>query len=364
MAETTPDRPSGIDINQLLQAMVDKNASDLHITLNAPPELRIDGLLWPLKVAPLTASESQRLCYSMLNDAQKARFEDRNELDLSFEWRGLARFRANFFRQRGAVAGAIRLIPNRIMSFEELGLPSVVHGLVDKPRGLILVTGPTGSGKSTTLATMIDAINQRRRCHIVTIEDPIEYVHRHKNSLVNQREIGQDTDNFRDALRYVMRQDPDVVLIGEVRDTETMETVLRLSETGHLVLTTLHTNSAVQTIHRIMDLFPSEHQDRVKTQLSFVLEGILSQQLLPRMDGRGRALALEVMVPTPAIRNLIREGKAHQMYSQMQMGQTKHAMQTLNQALHRLWRDRIVTRDEALSKASDVEELLGMMGQN
>ncbi|MBM4395987.1 MAG: PilT/PilU family type 4a pilus ATPase [Deltaproteobacteria bacterium] len=354
---------AGLDIHQLLQAMVDKNASDLHITVGTPPQLRIDGSLYPVKIPPLRPQDTQRLCYSVLTELQKKKFEERNEIDMSFQWKGISRFRANFYRQRGAVAGALRQIPTRIMSFEELSLPSVVHTLVDKPRGLILVTGATGSGKSTTLASMIDTINQRRRGHIITIEDPIEFVHQHKNCVVNQREVGSDTLNFEDALRYVMRQDPDVVLVGEIRDTETMETALRLSETGHLVLSTLHTNSTVQTINRVMDLFPPEQQDRVRTQFSFVIEGILCQQLLPRMDGKGRVLALEILVPTPAIRNLIREGKNHQIYSQMQVGQAKFGMQTLNQALFRLWQARLASRDEVLVRSGDPDELISMMTQ-
>ena len=360
---TTAERVlAGLDIHQLLQAMVDKGASDLHLTVGTPPQLRIDGALYPVKVPPLRPQDTQRLCYSVLTEAQKKKFEERNEIDLSFQWKGVSRFRANFFKQRGSVAGALRQIPSRIMTFEELGLPPVVHQLVDRPRGLILVTGPTGSGKSTTLASMVDTINQRRRGHIITIEDPIEFVHQHKSCIVNQREVGSDTLTFADALRYVMRQDPDVVLVGEIRDTETMETALRLSETGHLVLSTLHTNSAVQTIVRVMDLFPPEQQERVRTQFAFVIEGILCQQLLPRMDGKGRALALEILIPTPAVRNLIREGKTHQIYSQMQVGQGKFGMQTLNQSLFRLWQNRVISRDEALMRSGDPEELLNMMG--
>ena len=352
-----------VELEHLLQLMVDKGASDLHLTAYSPPVLRIHGSLYPVKMPPLTPPDVQRLCYSVLTETQKKKFEEFNEIDLSFQWKGMSRFRANFFRQRGCVAGAIRQIPNRIMTFEELGLPPIVHQLIDKPRGLILVTGPTGSGKSTTLASMVDAINQRRRGHIITIEDPIEYVHQHKNCIVNQREVGSDTQSFKDALRYVMRQDPDVVLVGEIRDLETMETALRLSETGHLVLSTLHTNSAAQTIHRIMDLFPSDQQERVRTQLSFVLEGILCQQLLPRLDGRGRVLAVECLVPNAAVRNLIREGKIHQIYSQMQMGQAKFGMQTMNQALFKLWQQRLITKDEALARAGDLEELVQMIAQ-
>jgi twitching motility protein PilT len=300
----------------------------------------------------------------VLTETQKKKFEEINEIDLSFQWRNVSRFRANFFRQRGSVAGAIRQIPSRILTFEEIGLPSVIHSLVDRPRGLILVTGPTGSGKSTTLASMIDVINGRRRGHIITVEDPIEYLHRHKNCIVNQREVGSDTVGFDEALRYIMRQDPDVVLVGEIRDMESMETSLRLSETGHLVLSTLHTNSTVQTIHRVMDLFPADQQERVRAQFSFVIEGILCQQLLPRADGKGRVLALEILIPNPAIRNLIREGKIHQIYSQMQMGQAKFGMQTMNQCLLRLLKDRLITREEAVSRAGDLDEFMQMLTQN
>jgi len=358
---TSEYKQAEFDIHQLLEVMVEKGASDLHLTAGSPPQIRIDGSLYPLKVPPLKPTDVQRLSYSVLTETQMKRFEEKKEIDLSFQWKGQSRFRANFFRQRGSVAGAIRQIPTHIMSFEELGLPSTIHQLVDKPRGLILVTGPTGSGKSTTLAAMVDAINQRRRGHIITIEDPIEYLHNHKNSIVNQREVGGDTDTFHDALRYVMRQDPDIVLVGEIRDLETMETALRLSETGHLVMSTLHTNNAAQTIHRVMDLFAGDQQDRVRTQLSFVLAGILSQQLMPRMDGKGRIVAIEFLVPNPAIRNLIRDGKVHQIYSQMQMGQTKFGMQTMNQSLFKLWRDRIISREEAMARAGDLEELEQMM---
>ncbi len=355
---------SNLDIHQLLQVMVEKNASDLHLTVGSPPQLRVDGLLYPVKVPPLSPADTQRLCYGVLTDAQRKKFEEFNEIDLSFQWRGVSRFRANFFIQRGSVAGALRQIPSRILSFQEIGLPPVVSQMVERPRGLILVTGPTGSGKSTTLASMVDVINTKRRGHIITIEDPIEYLHQHKNCIVNQREVGSDTEGFAQALRYVMRQDPDVVLVGEIRDTETMETALRLSETGHLVMSTLHTNSTVQTLHRAIDLFPADQQDRVRTQLSFVLEGIICQQLLPRADGRGRILAIELMVPNPAIRNLIREGKSHQLYSQMQMGQSKFGMQTMNQHLLKLLRDRLISRDEAIARAGDLEEFMQMLAQS
>jgi len=350
------------NLHQLLKAMIEKGASDLHITTSSPPQLRIDGKLHPLKMPPLNASETKQLCYSILTDAQKHKFEEQNELDLSFGVRGLSRFRANIFMQRGAVAGAFRAIPFKIMTFEELGLPRVVTDLARKPRGLVLVCGPTGSGKSTTLASIVDKINQERSQHIVTIEDPIEYLHPHKGCLVNQREVGADTKGFTSALKYILRQDPDVVLIGEMRDLETIEAALTLAETGHLCFATLHTNSAVQTVNRIVDVFPPYQQAQIRAQLSFVIEGILCQALLPRANGPGRVLALEVMIPNPAIRNLIREDKIHQIYSQMQVGQEKFGMLTFNQSLAHLYQRRQVSMEEALGRSSDPEELRGMIG--
>ncbi len=321
------------NLHQMLQTLIDKGASDLHITTGSPPQLRIDGELMPMNLPPLSAAETKQLCYSILTDVQKHKFEENDELDLSFGIKGLSRFRANVFMQRGAVAAAIRTIPFKIQSLEELNLPPVVSELVNKPRGLILVTGPTGSGKSTTLASMVDRINSERHEHIMTVEDPIEFLHQHKKALVNQREVGADTKSFKLALKYVLRQDPDVVLIGELRDLETIEAALTVSETGHLALATLHTNSAVQTINRIVDVFPPYQQPQIRAQLSFVLEGIMAQQLLPKMSGQGRVLAMEVLVPNPAIRNLIREDKIHQIYSTMQTGQSKFGMQTMNQSL-------------------------------
>jgi twitching motility protein PilT len=349
------------NLHQLLKAMVEKAASDLHITTGSAPQLRIDGRLVPLKTAALSPVETKQLCYSILTDAQKHKFEEESELDLSFGVKGLSRFRANVFMQRGAVAGAFRTIPFKILSFQELGLPPIVTELAKKPRGLLLVTGPTGSGKSTTLASIIDKINTDRHEHIITIEDPIEYLHPHKNCIVNQREVGADTVNFKKALKHILRQDPDVVLIGEMRDLETIEAALVISETGHLAFATLHTNSAVQTINRILDVFPSHQQPQVRAQLSFVLEGVLTQNLLPRAGAPGRVLALEVMIPNPAIRNLIREDKVHQIYSQMQMGQSKFGMQTFNQSLAVLFQKKHITVEEALGRSSDPDELRAML---
>jgi twitching motility protein PilT len=309
----------------------------------------------------MTAAETKRLAYSILTDAQKYKFEEENELDLSFGVKGLSRFRANIFIQRGAVAAAIRTIPFKILSFEELGLPKVVKDLAAKPKGLILVTGPTGSGKSTTLAAMIDKINNERHCHIITIEDPIEYLHHHKRALINQREVNADTQTFSKALKYVLRQDPDIVLIGEMRDLETMEAAMTVAETGHLCLATLHTNSCVQTINRIVDVFPPHQQPQVRAQLSFVLEGVLSQQLIPRAGGEGRVLGLEIMVPNMAIRNLIREDKIHQLYGVMQSGQSKFGMQTMNQSLYNLYQRKNITYDEAIGRSADPDEFIQML---
>ncbi|MBL8933218.1 MAG: PilT/PilU family type 4a pilus ATPase [Archangium sp.] len=349
------------NLHQLLKAMVEKGASDLHITTGSPPQLRVDGDLVPLKMAPLTPVETKQICYSILTDAQKHAFEENNELDLSFGVKGLSRFRANIFMQRGAVAGAFRTIPFKILTFQELGLPPVVADLSKKPRGLILVTGPTGSGKSTTLASIIDKINTERHEHIMTIEDPIEYLHPHKNCLVNQREVGADTKSFKTALKYILRQDPDVVLVGEMRDLETIEAALVIAETGHIAFATLHTNSAVQTINRILDVFPPYQQPQVRAQLSFVLEGIMSQSLLSKATGNGRVLALEVMIPNPAIRNLIREDKVHQIYSSMQVGQSKFGMQTFNQALGQLLARKLISMEEAFARTSDADELKNIL---
>lgn len=351
------------NLYELLQLMAERGASDLHITTGSPPQLRINGKLTPIGSTALAASDTKQMCYSILTEAQKHRFEEENELDLSFGVKGLSRFRANIFVQRGAVAGAIRSIPFQLKSFEELGLPPVARELVKKPRGLILVTGPTGSGKSTTLASMIDKINSERQEHIITIEDPIEFVHNHKMCVINQREVHADTQSFKNALKYILRQDPDVVLVGEMRDLETIEAALTISETGHLTFATLHTNSSIQTINRIVDVFPSHQQPQIRAQLSFVLEGVISQQLLPRKDGVGRVLALEVMVPNPAIRNLIREDKIHQIYSIMQTGQSKFGMQTMNQSLYDLFTRGLITKDEAIGRSTVPDELVAVINR-
>jgi twitching motility protein PilT len=347
---------------ELLKTTVDLGGSDLHLTTATPPQVRVNGKLARLEMGELTPSDTKQLAYSVLTDAQKKRFEETLELDFSFGIKGLARFRCNLFNQRGAVAAVYRLIPERIRSFEELGLPQVLANLADRPRGLVLVTGPTGSGKSTTLASMIDKINVERREHILTIEDPIEYIHPHKNCLVNQREVHSDTNGFSIALRAALREDPDVVLIGEMRDLETNESALRIAETGHLTFATLHTNSAAQTINRIIDVFPAHQQGQIRTQLSLVLEGIVCQALLPKANG-GRVVSLEILIPTPAIRNLIREDKIHQIYSAMQTGQEMVGMQTANQALASLHLSGKITLDTALLASSNREELQEMINR-
>jgi len=350
-----------LNLQALLKAMLDKGASDLHITAGSPPRLRIDNELVRLQTDPLGPVDTKTLCYSVMNDAQKLRFEEDLEIDFSFGIRNLARFRANVYMQQSCVAGAFRLVPYNIIPLEDLGLPPVVQELSDKPRGLVLVCGPTGSGKSTTLASMIDRINTRMRGHIVTVEDPIEFQHTHKASLVNQREIGRDSQSFKRALKYILRQDPDVVLVGEMRDLETVEAALTIAETGHLCFGTLHTNSAIQSINRIIDVFPSHQQSQVRAVLSFVLEGVVCQALIAKANGSGRALASEVMVPNAAIRNLIREDKLHQIYSQMQIGQSKFGMQTFNQSLCDLYLKKQISLEEALGHSSEVDELKTMI---
>jgi twitching motility protein PilT len=348
---------------ELLKTTVDIDGSDLHLTIGTPPQVRVHGELRRLEFPELTPADTKALAYSVLTDAQKKRFEESLELDFSFGIRGIARFRCNMFNQKGAVGAVYRQIPERIRTFEELQLPPVIAKLAERPRGLVLVTGPTGSGKSTTLAAMIDKINTETHGHILTIEDPIEYIHPHKNCLVNQREVHADTNSFTNALRAALREDPDVVLIGEMRDLETVESALRIAETGHLTFGTLHTNSAASTINRIIDVFPSHQQAQIRTQLSLVLEGIVCQALLPKANGGGRVIALEVLVPTPAIRNLIREDKIHQIYSSMQTGQEKVGMQTMNQSLVSLYMRKQITLETALNASSNREELQDMINR-
>jgi twitching motility protein PilT len=348
---------------ELLKTLVENSGSDLHLTTQTPPQIRVHGKLHALDLPPLGPADTKTLAYSVLTDSQKKRFEETLELDFSFGIRGLARFRCNVFNQRGAVAAVYRVIPEKIKTFQELGLPPVMATLAERPRGLVLVTGPTGSGKSTTLAAMIDKINTERREHIITIEDPIEYIHQHKGCLVNQREVHADTLGFAAALRAALREDPDIVLIGEMRDLETIESALRIAETGHLTFATLHTNSAAQTINRIIDVFPAHQQGQIRTQLSLVLEGIVCQALLPKADGTGRVASLEIMVPTPAIRNLIRDDKVHQIYSTMQTGQEKLGMQTMNQNLVTLYQKRLITVETAMAASSQRDELEQMIAR-
>jgi len=350
-------------LSELLRKMLEMSGSDLHITTNSPPQVRVHGHLVPLDMPPLTPAETKQLAYSVLTDAQKHRFEENLELDFSFGLKGLARFRGNLFNQRGATGAVFRVIPFEIKSFQQLGLPGIVSKLCEKPRGLILVTGPTGSGKSTTLAAMIDKINNERHDHIITIEDPIEFVHQNKNCLVNQREVHADTKSFSDALRAALREDPDVVLIGEMRDLETIESALRIAETGHLTFGTLHTNSASSTINRVIDVFPAHQQPQIRAQLSLVLEGILCQSLLTRVGGQGRCMAMEIMVPNAAIRNLIREDKIHQIYSAMQSGQDKFGMQTFNQSLATLYFQKQITLEMAMQRSSMPDELQEMINR-
>src|SRR5262252_691603 len=348
-------------MHDLLTILVERGGSDLHITTGTHPQIRISGKLVSLtQFEQLGPQDTQRLAYSVLNEGQKQKFEEESELDLSFGIQGLARFRCNVYRQRGAVACAIRLIPTKIRGFQELNLPPIIEQIAERPKGLVLVTGPTGSGKSTTLAAMVDKINTERSEHIVTIEDPIEFVHQHKKCLVNQREVFSDTQSFKNALKYILRQDPDVVLVGEMRDLETIAAALTIAETGHLTLGTLHTNSCAQTMNRIIDVFPTSQQDQVRAQLSLVLEGVFCQQLIPTSDARGRVMAMEIMVVTPAIRNLIREEKIHQIYSAMQAGQ-KFGMQTMNQSLLNLILRGKISRDDALNRTTDPQELLRLL---
>ncbi len=349
-------------MRDLLHRMSQRGASDLHITTGAPPMIRVDGNMVPIEGFPqLGPDQTMQLCYSVMTEAQRADFEKNLEYDLAFNVKGLSRFRANIFHQRGAVAGAFRTIPFKVLSFEDLGLPKAMADLVNRPSGLVLVTGPTGSGKSTTLASMIDKINSEQPVHIITIEDPIEFLHANKKAVINQREVGADTETFKGALKYALRQDPDVVLVGEMRDLETVEAALTISETGHLVFATLHTNSCVSTINRVIDVFPPFQQGQVRAKLSMVLQGVISQTLIPKASGNGRALGLEIMIPNAAIRNLIREEKVHQIYSQMQVGQTQHGMMTLNQCLMGLVSSSTITVEDALGRAVELEEFKSMV---
>lgn len=346
-----------VGLAQLLEKLVEVEGSDLHLTPNSPPRVRVHGEIQPLNFPQLKPSETKRLAYSVMTDEQKFRYEENWEIDFSFGIKGLARFRGNIFTQRGSVSAVFRLIPFEIMSFEQLSLPPILQTLCKKPRGLILVTGPTGSGKSTTLATMIDSINRDFKGHIITIEDPIEFLHNHKNCIINQREVNSDTKSFTSALRVALREDPDVVLIGEMRDLETIEAAVRIAETGHLTFATLHTNSAHSTINRIIDVFPAHQQQQIRAQLSLVMEGIVCQTLVPRADGRGRLPALEILIPNTAIRNLVRENKVHQIYSAMQTGQEKFGMRTMNQSLTKLVLERVISYEAAMEKSSNLDEL-------
>jgi twitching motility protein PilT len=351
-----------LSLRKLLEEMAEKDASDLHLTAGLPPMLRIDGLLVPASHDPLNAEETRSLAYSILNDEQKKNFENEKELDLSFGVQGMSRFRCNVFLQRGVTTMAVRKIPYEILGFDALGLPKAVKNFSELPRGLVLVTGPTGSGKSTSLASMIDHINVSRQQHIMTIEDPIEYVHQHKKCMINQREVHSDTDSFTKALKYVLRQDPDVILVGEMRDRETIAAAITIAETGHLCLATLHTNSTFESINRIVDVFPASQQSQIRAQLAFVLEGVVTQHLIPRHRRKGRELVSEVMVCTPAVKALIRDDKVHQIYGIMQAGQ-KFGMQTMNQSLYAAYVNRNISYDEALGRSSDKDELLKMIGE-
>jgi twitching motility protein PilT len=352
-----------VNLRALLEEMIEKEASDLHCTAGERPKIRVDGDITDSSVPDvLTPKDTLQLAYSVLTENQKKRFEQEDELDFSFGIQNLARFRGNVFKQRGCVALVIRMIPFNVRTFQDLGLPPVIAKLAERPRGLVLVTGPTGSGKSTTLAAMIDKINKERKGHIITVEDPIEFIHRHQSCIVNQREVGTDTKTFANALKYALREDPDVILVGEMRDLETIAAALTIAETGHLALATLHTNSAAESINRIIDVFPHNQQSQVRAQLAFVLEGVITQTLLPKAKGRGRAMACEIMVATPAIRALIRDEKIHQIYSAMQAGK-KFGMQTMNDSLYQLWMNREVTEDECLRVSGDPNEFLRMIGQ-
>src|ERR1700720_4327768 len=359
-----PPKPqAGINLRSLLEEMVSRNASDLHIVAGERPKLPVDGDITNSSIEhSLAPKDTLQLAYSVLTEEQKKRFELEDELDFSFGIQNLARFRGNVFKQRGCVSMVVRQIPFAIKTFDQLGLPGSFAKMAEKPRGLVLVTGPTGSGKSTTLAAMIDKINRERKGHIITVEDPIEFIHKHQGCIVNQREVGTDTKSFANALKYALREDPDVILVGEMRDLETIQAALTIAETGHLAFATLHTNSAAEAVNRMIDVFPAHQQSQVRAQLAFVLEGIVTQTLLPKAQGRGRVMAAEILVVTPAIRALIRDDKVHQIYSSMQAGK-KWGMQTLNDALYALYMNREVTAEECLRVSGDPTEFQRMIGQ-
>jgi twitching motility protein PilT len=360
---TAPAAATGINLRALLEEMIERDASDLHITAGERAKLRIDGDIVNSKNEyMLSPKDTLQIAYSVLTEQQKKRFEMDDELDFSFGIQNLARFRGNCFKQRGCVSMVMRQIPISIKTFSDLNLPPVIARMAEKPRGLVLVTGPTGSGKSTTLAAMIDKINRERKGHIITVEDPIEFIHRHQGCIINQREVGTDTKSFSNALKYALREDPDVLLIGEMRDLETIQAALTIAETGHLAFATLHTNSAAEAINRIIDVFPSHQQSQVRAQLAFVLEGVITQTLLPKRSGKGRAMAAEILVVTPAIRALIRDDKIHQIYSSMQSGK-KYGMQTLNDSLYALYMSREVDEEECLRVSGDPTEFLRMIGK-
>ncbi|WP_282432156.1 type IV pilus twitching motility protein PilT [Thermincola potens] len=351
------DEVLALHIEELLKMAVERGASDLHLTVNAAPVVRVHGELRHLPLPVLTYQDLKRLAAEILNEEQKVQFEEKGELDFSYSIYGYARFRVNVFKQRGTPAIAARIIPPVILNTDELGLPEVVKTLVRKPNGLILVTGPTGSGKSTTLAAMIDQLNKETTGHIITLEDPIEFLHTHQNCIINQREIGLDSKTFAAGLRAALRQDPDVILVGEMRDLETIATAITAAETGHLVLATLHTAGAVQTIDRIIDVFPPHQQEQIRVQLALILQGVISQTLIPRADHAGRVPAVEVLVATPAVRNMIREGKTHQLMTAMQAG-AKYGMQTMDQSLKSLYKKGLITYEEAHSRALDQDSFL------
>jgi twitching motility protein PilT len=359
----TAPTQTGLNLRSLLEEMIERDASDLHITAGERAKLRVDGdIVNSRNDYVLSPKDTLQIAYSVLTEQQKKRFEMEDELDFSFGIQGLARFRGNCFKQRGCVSMVMRQIPISIKTFSDLNLPPVIARMAEKPRGLVLVTGPTGSGKSTTLAAMIDKINRERKGHIITVEDPIEFIHKHQGCIINQREVGTDTKSFANALKYALREDPDVLLIGEMRDLETIQAALTIAETGHLAFATLHTNSAAEAVNRIIDVFPSHQQSQVRAQLAFVLEGIITQTLLPRRSGKGRVMAAEILVVTPAIRSLIRDDKVHQIYSSMQSGK-KHGMQTMNDALYQLYMAREVDEEECVRVSGDPTEFYKLIGK-